>query len=280
MNLKSLIQEEVNNFFIRENYEFQDDETVDFSKIDLNSEYDKYNKLLFDNELPRVPMRWSNRKTSLGHVNYSRNNFTGEIIINHLAMSGFYSIPYSNFKSTLAHEMIHVKLLTTGEDDRWDKHGHNFMAEAKRINNMGLGFNISAFNTENFGVSDKTKQNMKTLIAIILEINNKFYLSVTTPNVFASDADYIFNLFERIVQRGKYNTVEITALESRNPELLKYRISRNYRSKVSYAQLSDELLEELLGDRIIKTAKFVQGQPATISEENNVTPEWTEHIIV
>lgn len=279
MNLKSLILEEINEFFINENHEFQDDETVDFSKIDLNREYDKYNQLLFNNELPKVPMRWSNRKTSLGHVNYSKNNFTGEIIINHLAMSGFYSIPYSNFKSTLAHEMIHVKLLTTGKQDHWDKHGPNFMNEAKRINNMGLGFSISAFNTENFGVSDKTKQNMKTLIAIIMELNNKFYLSVTTPNVFASDMDFIFNLYERLVQRGKFHTVEITAVESRNPELLKYRTNRTYRSKVSYSELSDELLEELLGDRIIKTAKFVQGEPATISEENN-TPEWSEHIIV
>lgn len=279
MELKNIILEELNGFFINEVHEFRDDEIVDFRKIDLNREYDKYNKLLFNNELPRVPMRWSNRKTSLGHVKYLRNNNTGEIKIEHLAMSGFFSIPYSNFKSTLAHEMIHVKLLTTGKDDRWDKHGHNFMAEANRINDMGLGFSISAFNTEDFGVSDKTKQNMKTLIAIILELDGNFFVSVTTPNVFTSDMDFIFNLFERIVQRGKYHTVEITAVETKNPELLKYKTNRTYRSKISYAKVSDELLEQLLNDRIIKTAKFIQGQPATISEENN-TPEWSEHIIV
>jgi hypothetical protein len=278
MKLNIIIKEEISSF-LGEAKEHEDNEIVDFQSIDLQQEYNKYNSMLFNNQLPRVPMRWSNRKTSLGHVKYLKNNYDGQIKIQHLAMSGFYQIPYSNFKSTLAHEMIHVKLLTTGQQDRWDAHGTNFMNEAKRINDMGLGFNVTAFNTENFGVSDKTKENMKTLIAIIMEIDSNFFVSVTTPNVFTNDMDYIFNLFEKLVQRGKYHTVEITAVESKNPELLKYKTNRTYRTKISYAKISDELLEQLLNDRVIKTAKFVQGQAATISEENNM-PEWSEHIIV
>jgi len=132
---------------------------------------------------------------------------------------------------------------------------------------MGLGYKITTANTEEVGVSDKVTQNMKTLIGIILDLDGNYYLSVTTPNVFNADFDFLMNLYEKLVNRGKYNSVEITVVETKNPSLVTYRQTRSYKRSFSYGKLSDELLEQLLNDKIIKSVKLKKGTPTVVSED-------------
>ena len=196
-----------------------------------------------------------------------RNRSTGEFRVEHLAISNFYKTSYKLFKNTLAHEMIHVKTYTSGKRDWGGAHGFLFLEEAARINNMGLGYKITTANTEEVGVSDKVTQNMKTLIGIILDLDGNYYLSVTTPNVFNTDFDFLMNLYEKLVNRGKYNSVEITVVETKNPSLVTYRQTRSYKRGFSYGKLSDELLEQLLNDKIIKSVKLKKGTPTVVSED-------------
>ena len=270
----NIVKEEIRNFAINE---IADDEIIKFGEINLSNEYDKLNKQLFNSELPSVPMKWSNRKGNLGHVQAMRNRFTGEIKIMHLAISSFHAMPYRVFRDTMAHEMIHVKQLAVNKEP--GSHGWSFLREADRINKMGLGYNITVRSKEQLSISDKVKGSGKELIAIILEIDGNFYVSVTTPTVFASDGNYIFNLFERVVQNGRFNSVEINAIETTNPQLLKYPLKRTYRKGISYTKLSDTLLDELLHDRIIKTVRLKRGSPAVMSEQDDAGA-WEEFIII
>lgn len=271
--IKTIINEEINGFL----NEISDDEIIIPDKINLQDEYDKLNQQLFNKELPSVPMKWSSRKGNLGHVQAMRNRFTGEIKVMHLAISSFHAMPYRVFKNTLAHEMIHVKQLTVSKVP--GSHNWSFLREADRINKMGLGYNITVRSEEQLDISDKVKTRGKELIAIILEIDGTFYISVTTPTVFASDGDFIFNLFERLVQKGRFDNVEINAIETTNPKLLKYPLKRTYRSGISYTKLSDTILDELLHDRIIKTVRLKKGVPAVMSEQDDAGA-WEEFIIV
>jgi hypothetical protein len=164
--------------------------------------------------------------------------------------------------------MIHVKTYSEGKLDFSGKHGYYFHVEANRINGINIGYKITDFNTEKVEVSNSVKENMKTLIAIILEIDGNYNVTVTTPNVFNAESELIFSLYERIVNVGKYGNVEITVIESRNSQLIHFPVQRTYKRAVRYSKLSDELLEELLNDKIIKSVKLKRGAPRVVSEEN------------
>jgi hypothetical protein len=282
MNLKSLINEELNKLLINETKEYADNEIINHDDINLSDEYNKLNRQLFNGKLLIVPLKWSNRKTSLGHVRLRFNRETGEAKILYLAISSFYSTPYWLFKNTLAHEMIHVETYSTGMSHFGGKHGFHFQNEANRINSMNIGYKITAVNSEELEVSNKTKENMKTLIAMLIDLDGTYYLSVTTPNVFNADIDSVLSLYEKLVNNGKYNNVEITAVESKNPKLMSFPIQRSYRSRISYARLSDELLGELLENNIIKSAKFKRGVPKVVSEDNtsNDAGDWVTFDVV
>jgi hypothetical protein len=264
ISLKSLIQEEISKF-INEAPDHADDEIVGKQNIDLQHEYDKLNQQLFDGALPRVPLKWDNSKRRLGVVTSARNKFTGEMKISSLGMSAFYKTNYRQFKNTLAHEMIHVKQIVT---ELGGSHGRSFYREADRINAMGLGYDITQKNTEEIEMSDETKANVKTLIAIIYDVDGEYFLSVTTPSVYNSDFDFLLSYYERALNRGIVRNVELTVVESRNPELIGKRILRTFRRGFSYSRLSDNLLEKLLNDNIIKSVKLKKGVPAEISEES------------
>lgn len=108
--LEKLIKEELDKFFSPHNLkevgmlheiEYQDNDTIDSNRINLIAEYDKLNSQLFNDELPNVPMQWSNRKGNLGHVRAMINRHTRESEIKHLAISSFHAMTYMIFKNTV-----------------------------------------------------------------------------------------------------------------------------------------------------------------------------------
>jgi hypothetical protein len=84
------------------------------------------------------------------------------------------------------------------------------------------------------------------------------------------------------VQRGKYRKVEIMAVESRNPQLLKYRVQRTYKKGVAHGPMSDELLNDLLSSKLIKRVIFETGKVKYMSEtdNDNNAGNWEEITIV
>jgi len=276
MILESIIKEEFDKLFEENNY--NDDDIIDPTKINLIGEYRKLNNELFNSELPSIRMKWSRRKGNLGHVSAMINRMTHEAEIKHLAITSFYKMPYRIFKDTLAHEMIHVKLLTFGGHDPYNPHDYNFFKEANRINSMGLGYNITKSSEEQLGVSD-SMDNGKTYIAIILDIDGRKSISVTTPKVYERDINFIFSLFQNLVNKGKYKRVEIIVIESKNPELVKYQISRSYNNKISHSPISDELLNQLLNDKVIIKKEFQLTEEHKMSESDN-NGDWIEITVV
>ena len=262
LKINNFIKEEVQDFLNEK--EYADEDFINLNDISLVEEYNKLNQQLFDNILPRVPLSWNTRKTSFGVVISQRNARTGEIRIKVLEISKFYKITYRQFKNTLAHEMIHIKQLSSGEIGN---HGYTFDREARRINGMNLGFDITARSTEHVNVSDQVKG--RKLIVMILEFDRRYYICVTTPDVYLLDSDFFFKYIKSLVNNGRYGTADITVIESENPELKRYRIIRSFKRGYAYYPLSDELLEQLLEDKIIKQIRIRKGVPTEMSEEVN-----------
>ena len=271
MEIKDIIQEEIETFFISE--EQVDDEIIDFDNINLLQEFNVLNRELFGGDVPNVPLKWSRRKSALGHVRMKVNRTTRELLSMELWMSTFFAVTYQQFLNTMAHEMIHVLLNTqsverTGiEELYYDPHGREFMKEADRINSMGLGFNITKSNGEDLAVSDKTKANIKPLIAMIYDFDGQYNVGVTTPNVYQRDFDRLVEILQHAINRGKYNRIELNVIETQNPQLLKYTQQRSFQRSVGHASISDELLGELLDDNIIKTVTLERDREPMVAEE-------------
>lgn len=224
-------------------------------------------------------MKWSNRKGSLGHVSALRNNVTHEVDIRFLAISSFHAMPYRIFKDTLAHEMIHIWQYVV---EKMGSHGTSFYRHMNRINGMGLGFNISVTSHENLGISDAAKSKAKTLVVFIFNIDGKYFFLVTTPNAYAAEADYVYGLFETLTNAGKYNSVEISVIESSNPELMKVPLAKALKkSTFGCYKLPDDLRNTLSQEKVIKNVNIKRGVPSVMSEELSVnSPENWEDISI
>ena len=264
MKLLSVINEEVEGFL----NEFAEEDIVDSRNIDLQKEYDDLNQQLWGGKLPKVVLKFDSKKNGYGRVHGQIERFTRKVIINYLAISNMYKFTYRQFKNIMAHEQIHVWQM--GVKNERGGHGWDFEREARRINGMGLGFDITARNGEDIPVSDQAmaKFTKKNLIALVVNTDGNYNIVVTTPNVYEKEKDQFFHIFDLAVNRfRRYNSIEITVIETSNPELLKYPVARTFMRSVRSIPLPDRLLEQLLNDNIIKEVKIKRGAPMSVSEE-------------
>ena len=241
--------------------EHTDDEIVDFKEIDLRHEFDKLNKLLFNNELHAPVLQWHTRKTNHGFVRFSRNRLTGEHTILSLNMSKFLKIPYKFFKDVLAHEMIHLYWLEQGD---WkENHGFKFIQQMNRINSMGLGFNVTIRGgSEKFGVSDEVaKQGMELVVFFVKTDKSRgWQLSVTKPQTYKTEGKHISKLYQNLTNKNKFQNVVGEFYLSRNVDLQKYPVQRSFVRSISFNTVEDETYEKYKNDSQFLSSFIVNNQ--------------------
>ena len=244
--------------------EHTDDEIVDFNEIDLQQEYSKLNKLLFNNKLQPVTMLWNTRKVAHGVVKATKNRISGEIKIVSLSMSQFLKIPYKFFKDVLAHEMIHVYWLQNGRFK--EQHGPLFQQEMQRINSLDYGFNVTVRgDSSNFELSQEViKQGLELVFTIIsTDKQREKMLSVMTYQTYKKEAKLIGNLYQNLSKSGKYQQVHGEFFKSTNPILQKHKIQRSFGRSISYSNIDEQKYEQLKKD-------------ATFLSEFNLTDKSTQ----
>ena len=129
------------------------EEKFDVTTLNLSSEFNKLNKLLFSNEVEKIPMSFADlERRKLGQVLIM--NLTGIHKPVGLKMSNSLFTSLKLFIDVLAHEMIHILVaqrnlkhfLDTKEILPKEKHhGKSFNAEMKRINRMNSGIIIKPY---------------------------------------------------------------------------------------------------------------------------------------
>lgn len=282
MKVNPDIKEEIEEIIISEE-EYNPDDIVDFNKIDLRKEFNRLNELLFNGEVPKVPLKWSKRKKALGHVRSRIDKRERKIYSVELWISTFFSVTYKTFLNTLAHEMIHVLINSRNPMNAYDPHGRDFMEEANRINSMGFGFEITKTNGENLKISKQTRERIggRRFVVLVLEINGTYSIAVTTPQVYNRDHHELFNMLQNIVNKGKYKDIEINVIESTNPELMKLPQARTLASRIRSFSVGDDLLEELLDDKIVRTIVMTKNnREDTKDGESGIVAEEIETILI
>ena len=258
-------------------YQYNDDDVIEFNKINLQYEYNKVNRECFNNQLPNVPLIWTRTKSPLGRVKSVRYRLTGEKKIINLGISTFYEMTYKLFKSVMAHEMIHVKLIVNNDpvhEDLRIQHGSSFKSEMNRINNLNLGYNIEIRSTAEIPVSDSVKT--KDLIVIIfLDNRNDYTISVTTPKVYKNSIESILEFFSDNVKTGRLPDTEIKAVVTDNKAFLNYPIIRTFERSIKRYKVFDKELDYLLNLNPIIHKKFSKNNlmESTSYNQENILPE-------
>ena len=106
--------------------------------FDIATEFDKYNRLIFNNTLTRdFPCIFKKDKHLMGFVQVKYVNL--KMYVNKLVLTSFYKLSHEQYVNLLVHEMIHVELAQNQVDEK-DSHGPKFI---KRMDQINKDFNLN-----------------------------------------------------------------------------------------------------------------------------------------
>lgn len=227
-------------------------EYINKHTINLQEEFDKLNKELFNGELKPIELKWEKNKNSGGRVISTRYPDKTEII-NYLGISDYMEYEYDTFKNILAHEMIHVYIIQNNIKDYGGKHGIFFKEKMEEINKKGYNITID-FDATNLMVSGQEKLNNPLCVIIILnKKDNTKFIDIWNMKLYTDGSKELYiEKYNRIAEYYKRN-YELIFIESNNPNLKKYPMKRKYENKPKYVTyvLNDDLYDQLMNDKIL-----------------------------
>jgi hypothetical protein len=117
-----------------------------FDNADLKRRYDHFNSLLFDGQLPDIPVEYAKLKNvggqALAKVRGPRMRYAKRTLIPgslRIQMSTFYQRDQQSQDAMLIHEMIHVHFISIGDFE--ESHGYKFVRMCRELGQK-VGFDI------------------------------------------------------------------------------------------------------------------------------------------
>ncbi|NPD80626.1 sprT domain-containing protein [Prevotella sp. PINT] len=110
----------------------------------IEGKFNEYNGLIFNGELPAIPIKLSKAKTSLGQLAFKRRRtWYGRTVYSdfRLRVSTHFDLPENELEDIIIHEMIHYYIFVNRLKDK-SAHGPLFRQMMKDINTR-YGRNIS-----------------------------------------------------------------------------------------------------------------------------------------
>jgi len=223
----------------------------------LQQKYDEFNRKFFNNELPKIPIRFAKLKTVGGEVKYTVvrpagwvapnptlvrigkvDKYAGASVKNMtMTISSMYMRDEESLDKILLHEMIHTYMVVIGKFN--ESHGSNFIKVAKDISRK-VGFEIPLVdNVSNLVLNDKTT---KLVGGILLKKNNGYSVALINPNNLK---DSLNNINERWAYFIKNNYLEQVTVFTINSPIwtqigVKFPIQRKPINKLDFYILNIE----------------------------------------
>lgn len=149
--------------------------------------YNEFNKQVFNNELPTIPIKITNNRRQLGQFYWGNGRGIG------IKISTYYDMPVDMFRNTVLHEMCHLYCYNKGFIR--EHHGKNWKAiAAYATRKTGLDItrcaDISGIKPAKKNVEkQKAVEAKKTAPTIIidLEYSDHHFIVKTTKNVLKSN---------------------------------------------------------------------------------------------
>ncbi len=205
---------------------------------DLRTEFNRLNNKLFDGQIEPVTLKWSNKRQALGSVVVTNKQ------VKELQISNFYSMTREQFENTLVHEMIHVRLVQTGDHfkQRGGAHGSMFKAWATKMNSHGYKITEYDEDPASLKLSDTSELKKPVFALMILEGNTPVYV------VFSSSRNGLPDLLKTFCLNSKSQKKKwiVNLILTTNREVLTFPVARtfNFKSIYKYSDRMSFLLEE------------------------------------
>lgn len=223
-------------------------ESIDTKSIDLKSDYDKLNKMMFDGVLPDVKLRWMNTKNVLGLMTYDEDGNIKDV-----GISTFYKLTHQQYLDVLAHEMIHVWIEHKGIKER-DPHGRVFMNKVADLNKRFPEFSIrKSENAADYNVS--ASASIKEYGVVIFDEGDKYSVVVVNSSVM-NDDNALTEFIEGIKKYGlyKFRKLTINFYKSANPDLAKFKVKKSLSLKsLELYVIKPELVKDIENDKLVKS---------------------------
>ena len=206
--------------------------------------FDEFNKVVFDNQLPKVPIKFNNTYRQLGQFYWGCSGIG-------IKISLYYDRTEEQYRNCLLHEMCHLYCYNKG----WvrEHHGYRWQeiaAKAYRITGLYIQ---RCENAREFVVADKNKahaearKEKKNAPAILIDLDYGTYHFIikTTKKVVwdASDGDNI---------KGEYGKCVKGVYVCDNPRVIRWQNSRSLNRGYKFANYEYEREIKPMLDKAIK----------------------------
>lgn len=218
-------------------------EPIDLRKVDFQKEYNHWNRVLFNSELPVIPIKLSKSKDWTGLTTYNKS--TGKI---GMKISNLLKITKTEFSSVLVHEMIHVFFFASGNVK--EIHGSVFKKMASDLSKKA-GFKISITHDVTKSDIDDTVAKSKELDFVLFKSPGGLSISLFGKGKFP------LKDFENTFDPSKYSGGLVFSFGTGTTNLYnKFKVNRKL-NRPAFFGLTDEQEKELLKNskihKVIKT---------------------------
>jgi hypothetical protein len=211
----------------------------DAPKWNLQEEYEKFNQLYFQGELPQITLRYKNLRVHGVCISF-QNKDTKVLRLDRIEISNRYHMSYENFKRVLIHEMIHAYLSVHQLTER-EMHGVRFLSMMRNLNNRyGLSIDVNA---EMEGVA-KVNKNVYDVWLVHKLKENKYVLA------FLKD-DKDEKGMQAVGSRYYTPNNRLIHMKSSSSELMGFGLSRSAKTMKMY------LIDKEMFDKILSSGKVL-----------------------
>jgi hypothetical protein len=220
-------------------------ESVDY---DIKKKYVYYNKLLFEGNLPMVPLKFRRTKKAGGSVKieyYTSGRGSRKRVddfkILELYLSTFKLRTEEQMDQILVHEMIHVWMAVNGLHEGYnvELHGNEFVQKKNELQHK-LPFEIPM---ADYLESEIRNKKNKEYGVIIGKGKLGSIVAVIKKEVLEKDIDKIKEMTERAMNKGTELIIGISS----NPELEEFPVKRTTRS-IAFYEMSKRIQDLVLDD--------------------------------
>lgn len=251
--------------------------------------YDKFNKELFDNDLPNIPIRLGKLRDVGGQVSFKRIRKDGirYLLDIKMVISSYYSRENEDdLKGILLHEMIHVYFAHNQMEDPTGSHGAWFKHKLKELQKK-VDFQIPMTDSSSKSVSDQIKSKTfdvvlfrkpaedNTISILKKDMIESPMLTFSLGKMSDTSLDYLVGRYDDKVIFRDYI---IYFLQSDDRELLKYPVARQFKT-MKYFKISNNDAERILnnGRLILKLDKEELKKRIQNSPDSDYRKSWEKY---
>ena len=210
---------------------------------EIESQFDKWNKIIFNNELPRPTFEITQTKSFLGQFQWRIIGF--DRVGYKIRISNFFDRPMELFIDTIVHEMLHYYIKYKGIKDT-SSHGRIWKEKAAEISKK-YGLHITRTSPTGGGVSEaviEKKMNKKVAkfeYAIIAKMKDGRYGAAVIPSC---------KLYAFIPHYKNWNALESFKV-IKAPWNQTYKL-RHLRTACGIGYITKEQYNELLNNMVLE----------------------------